>query len=136
MPAPNRVSLSQGTYLGNAIKFFSTSSTTLYPDQVTNLSTQPKLKSSFPICDRDQALECGKQSPILDCLGTTLEEASKIHGQHVTMFWLLSILAHSELKSECLIEGEVLNGWIHILGYFTQALKKARISWLRVLLHH
>jgi hypothetical protein len=26
--------------------------------------------------------------------------------------------------------------WIQILGYFTKALKKARISWLTVLSHH
>ena len=53
-------SWSQGTYLGNAITSFWTSSTTPYPDQFTNQSTQTNPKSSSPICDQT-ALESGKR---------------------------------------------------------------------------
>ena len=40
-------------------------SNTPYPDQFTYLSTQPNLKSSSEICDRDQALDSGNDAQFL-----------------------------------------------------------------------
>jgi len=120
-------SLSQGTYLGNAIKAFGTSSTTPYPDNslISSLISLPNPSPNLHLqsVSRTRRLKVENDPVILDRLATTLASVRNPRYSSV-LARISSILAHSRLESECLIEGWALNAGFRFSGTSTKHSRK------------